>query len=209
MQRWIFRSQISSLHCYMIRNQSNRLNWCSRNISYYYQYWKQLCCLIFMWKNIIFSLHFKEDIRCRFSTCWCDSLESSWKFYNILWLRFLNGSVKQHPHFYLVKNSSVNVQCKCCLDCYYRAWPPTLVYLSWSLTSAAVRYRHTHIYTSKNYLNLFLKCCVWFCVSVAEVGWSSGDSGTHLRGQGHLQSGPVWQRYRLLFYSLFMRPALY
>lgn len=62
---------------------------------------------------------------------------------------------------------------------------------------------HTHIYTSKNYINLFLKFCVWFCVSVAEVGWSSGDSGTHLRGQGHLQSGSVWQRYRLLLYSLF------
>jgi len=29
------------------RNHSNILIWCSRNISYYYQGWKQLCCLIF------------------------------------------------------------------------------------------------------------------------------------------------------------------
>jgi len=24
--------------------------WCSRNISDYYQCWKQLCCCIFLWK---------------------------------------------------------------------------------------------------------------------------------------------------------------
>jgi len=27
------------------RNHSNMMIWCSRNISYYYQCWKPLCCL--------------------------------------------------------------------------------------------------------------------------------------------------------------------
>ncbi len=31
-------------------NRSYMLIWCSRNISYYYPSWKQLCCLIFLWK---------------------------------------------------------------------------------------------------------------------------------------------------------------
>ncbi len=32
------------------RNHSNMLICCSRNIYYYYQCWKQLCCLILLWK---------------------------------------------------------------------------------------------------------------------------------------------------------------
>ncbi len=42
-----------------------------------------------------------------FSTSWYDCLGSSWNVCNILWLKFLNGHVNQHP-FYLVKNSSVH-----------------------------------------------------------------------------------------------------
>ncbi len=41
----------SSLQCHMtwpFRNHSNMMIWCSRNIYYYYQCWKQLCCLIFI-----------------------------------------------------------------------------------------------------------------------------------------------------------------
>ncbi len=35
----------------IFRNHSNMLIWCSWNISdYYYQWWKQLCCFIFLWK---------------------------------------------------------------------------------------------------------------------------------------------------------------
>ncbi len=35
-------------------NHYNVLIWCSRNISYYYQCWKELLCLIFLWKLYIF-----------------------------------------------------------------------------------------------------------------------------------------------------------
>ncbi len=35
-------------------------------------------------------LGFKGDVRCPFPTSWYDSLGSSWKIYNILWLKFLN-----------------------------------------------------------------------------------------------------------------------
>ncbi len=50
-------SLLHSLQCHMIfRNHSNILICCSRNISDYYQCWKQLCCPIFLWKpcNILF-----------------------------------------------------------------------------------------------------------------------------------------------------------
>ncbi len=40
----------------IFRNHSNILICCSRNISDYYQCWKQLCCFIFLWKlRYIFS----------------------------------------------------------------------------------------------------------------------------------------------------------
>ncbi len=46
-----FQHHSSSLQCHMIfRNHNNMLNWCSKNISDYYQCWKQLCCFIFWWK---------------------------------------------------------------------------------------------------------------------------------------------------------------
>jgi len=34
------------------RNHSNMLICSSRNISYYYQCWNQLCCLIFLWRTL-------------------------------------------------------------------------------------------------------------------------------------------------------------
>ncbi len=40
--------QYSSLQCHMILQKSFMLIWCLRHISYYYQCWKQLCCLIFL-----------------------------------------------------------------------------------------------------------------------------------------------------------------
>ncbi len=44
-----FQHHYSSLQGHMIfRNHSNILISFSRNISYYYQCWKQLCCLIFI-----------------------------------------------------------------------------------------------------------------------------------------------------------------
>ncbi len=56
-----FQHHYSSLQCHMIfRNHSNMLICCSRNISDYYQFWKQLCCPIFMWKpwyNLFFTIH--------------------------------------------------------------------------------------------------------------------------------------------------------
>ncbi len=46
-----FQHHYSSLQCHMIfRNHNNMLICCSRNISDYYQCWKQLCCPIFLWK---------------------------------------------------------------------------------------------------------------------------------------------------------------
>ncbi len=42
------------------RNHSNMLIYCSRNISDYYQCWKQLCCTIFLWKwwyFLFFRIH--------------------------------------------------------------------------------------------------------------------------------------------------------
>ncbi len=50
-----FQHHYSSLQCHMIfRNHNNMLICCSRNISDYYQCWKQLCCTIFLWKLIRF-----------------------------------------------------------------------------------------------------------------------------------------------------------
>ncbi len=41
----------SLLQCHMIfRNHSNMMICCPRNISDYYQCWKQMCCPIFLWK---------------------------------------------------------------------------------------------------------------------------------------------------------------
>ncbi len=56
-----FQHHYSSLQCHMIfRNHANMLICCSRNISDYYQYWKQLCCTIFLWKPwtiLFFRIH--------------------------------------------------------------------------------------------------------------------------------------------------------
>ncbi len=56
-----FQHHYSSLQCHMIfRNHSNMLICCSRNISDYYQCWKQLCCTIFLWKLwyiLFFRIH--------------------------------------------------------------------------------------------------------------------------------------------------------
>ncbi len=56
-----FQHHYSSLQCHMIfRNHSNMLICCSRNIFDYYQYWKQLCCTIFLWKLwciLFFRIH--------------------------------------------------------------------------------------------------------------------------------------------------------
>ncbi len=56
-----FQHHYSSLQCHMIfRNHSNMLICCSRNISDYYQCWKQLCCPIFLgklWYILFFRIH--------------------------------------------------------------------------------------------------------------------------------------------------------
>ncbi len=56
-----FQHHYCSLQCHMIfRNHNNMLICCSRNISDYYQCWKQLCCTIFLWKLwciLFFSIH--------------------------------------------------------------------------------------------------------------------------------------------------------
>ncbi len=56
-----FQHHYSSLQCHMIfRNHNNMLICCSRNISDYYQCWKQLCCTIFLWKPwyiLFFRIH--------------------------------------------------------------------------------------------------------------------------------------------------------
>ncbi len=56
-----FQHHYSSLQCHMIfRNHNNMLICCSRNISDYYQCWKQLCCTIFLWKQkyiLFFRIH--------------------------------------------------------------------------------------------------------------------------------------------------------
>ncbi len=56
-----FQHHYSSLQCHMIfRNHNNMLICCSRNISDYYQCWKQLCCSIFLWKLwyiLFFRIH--------------------------------------------------------------------------------------------------------------------------------------------------------
>ncbi len=44
----------------IFRNHNNMLICCSRNISDYYQCWKQLCCTIFLWKLwyiLFFRIH--------------------------------------------------------------------------------------------------------------------------------------------------------
>ncbi len=55
-QQLYFQHHYSSLQCHMIfRNQYNMLICCSININYYYQCWKQFCCIIFLWKLILFQ----------------------------------------------------------------------------------------------------------------------------------------------------------
>ncbi len=46
-----FQHDYSSLQCHMILQKSYMLICCSRNISDYHQFWKLLCCLIFLWKS--------------------------------------------------------------------------------------------------------------------------------------------------------------
>jgi len=36
---------------WLFRNHCKMLIWCSRNVSYCYQCWKELWCLIFLWKQ--------------------------------------------------------------------------------------------------------------------------------------------------------------
>jgi len=43
------------------RNHSNMMISSSRNISYYYQCWKPLCCFIFLWKPWYISSGFCES----------------------------------------------------------------------------------------------------------------------------------------------------
>ncbi len=45
-----FHHHYSSLQCHMIFRNHNMLIYCSRNVSDYYQCWKQLCCTIFLCK---------------------------------------------------------------------------------------------------------------------------------------------------------------
>ncbi len=53
-----FQHHYCSLQCHMIfRNHNNILIYCSRNISDYYQCWKQLCCTIFLWCILFFRIH--------------------------------------------------------------------------------------------------------------------------------------------------------
>ncbi len=56
-----FQHHYSSLQCHVIfRNHNNILICCSRNISDYYQCWKQLCWWIFLWKpwySLFFRIH--------------------------------------------------------------------------------------------------------------------------------------------------------
>jgi len=47
----------------VLRNLFYMLIWCLRKMSYYYQCWKQLCCVIVLWDifcGIIFSVFFDE-----------------------------------------------------------------------------------------------------------------------------------------------------
>jgi len=65
MQSWIFNIILPVFSVtWSFRNHCNMLICCSRNISYYYQCWKQLCCLIFLWKPwkiyIYFCLHYVD-----------------------------------------------------------------------------------------------------------------------------------------------------
>ncbi len=59
---WIFSiiTPVFSV-AWSFRNHSNMLFWWSINISYYFQCWKQLCCLIFFCgnSNILFRIPFK------------------------------------------------------------------------------------------------------------------------------------------------------
>ncbi len=47
--------------------------------------------------HCVYIVRFKGDTRRPFSTSCYDSLGSSWKVYNILWLKFFSGSVKTTP----------------------------------------------------------------------------------------------------------------
>ncbi len=63
MQSWIFSiiTQVFTV-TWSFRNHSNMLIGCSRNISYYYQCWKQLDCLIFSDEEFWWTKTFKNSI---------------------------------------------------------------------------------------------------------------------------------------------------
>ncbi len=60
-QSWIFSSSLVFCITWSFRRYSNMLICCSWNISYYYQCWKQLCCLIILWffdkKKVVRAVH--------------------------------------------------------------------------------------------------------------------------------------------------------
>ncbi len=106
---------------------------------------KWIWCLSDLWTWGFFCVNWsdtgqqwalKGDIGCPFSRSWYDSLGFSWKVYNILWLKFLNGSVKQHP-FSLSKTAlftathfgACSFKCKLSLlklALSSMGWPPVL-----------------------------------------------------------------------------------
>ncbi len=76
MQNWIFSivTPVFSVSRFF-RNHSNCWICCWRNISYYYQCWKQMCCLIFLW----------EPWYMLFKICWwIESLKEQHLFENVL-----------------------------------------------------------------------------------------------------------------------------
>ncbi len=83
------KAEFSSLQCHMIfRNHSNMLICCSKNISLYYQCWKQLCCFVFLWKMIYFifqhSLMNRKYKRTAF--IWNSNIFLQWKSH-LVWIR--------------------------------------------------------------------------------------------------------------------------
>jgi len=113
MQSWIF-SIITPVFSvtWSFRNHSNVMICCSRNISDYYQFWKQLCCLIFLWKLWLKKIGVLWLIERSKEQCFClqmfaNGLQKHCKWFTVIFNQ-LNGL-----HFILMVHFECAVDCNC------------------------------------------------------------------------------------------------
>ncbi len=108
-----FQHHYCSLQCHMIfRNHNNMLICCSRNISDYYQCWKQLCCSIFLWKLwciLFFRIHrwieSSKEQHLYETEIFCNIMN----FFTFTFDQFNASLMNKSINFFQAKNKKVNL----------------------------------------------------------------------------------------------------